>query len=94
WEEAGAKVGDECLYRLFDLPYINQVYIFYRSQLLDDSYSAGRESIEVKLFSESEIPWDKLAFPIVTQVLREYFDDRRSGTYPVRVSVQDPHWKK
>ena len=29
WEEAGVKYEDSTLYRLFDIPYINQVYLFY-----------------------------------------------------------------
>lgn len=94
WEEARATVKDETLYRLFDLPYINQVYIIYRSQLADNNYHPGPESLEVKLFSEGDIPWRDIAFPIVVEALREYFDDYRSGSFPVRVSAQEPHWKK
>ena len=30
WEEAAAKAIDLALYRIFDVPYINQVYLFYR----------------------------------------------------------------
>jgi ADP-ribose pyrophosphatase YjhB (NUDIX family) len=94
WEEARANVSDETLYRMFDLPYINQVYIFYRSTLVDHTYHAGPESLEVKLFSEQEIPWGEIAFPVVTDALREYFDDCRNGSFPVRVSAQEPHWKR
>ncbi|MGK0500984.1 MAG: ADP-ribose pyrophosphatase YjhB (NUDIX family) [Oceanicoccus sp.] len=92
WEEARAKLANETLYRLFDLPYINQLYIFFRADLLDHSFSAGPESLEVQLFSEQEIPWDEIAFPVVTDVLKELFEDRKSGVYPVRISKEEPVW--
>ena len=93
WEEAQAKVSDETLYRMFDLPYINQVYIFYRANLdQQQGFAAGIESLEVALFDEADIPWDELAFPVVADTLKEYFQDRREGHYPVRVSGVDPKW--
>lgn len=93
WEEAKAKVRDEALYRLFDIPHINQVYVFYRGEL-DGEYGVGQESLEVRLFSEDEIPWPRLAFPIVTDLLTEYFVDRRKGDFPVRVSKPSPLWRE
>ena len=92
WEEAHAKVVNEALYRIFDLPYINQVYIFYRAELSAEGFSAGPESLEVKLFTEAEIPWDEIAFPVVTDALKELFEDRKTGVYPVRCSEVDKHW--
>ena len=92
-EEAAAKVKDESLYRLFDIPHINQVYVFYRGNL-DGDFGVGPESLESKLFSEADIPWSELAFPIVTDVLTEYFEDRKTGQYPIRVSTPSPLWAK
>lgn len=92
-EEAAAKIKDEALYRLFDIPHINQVYVFYRGNL-DGAYGVGPESLESRLFSEEEIPWSKLAFPIVTDVLTEYFEDRKKGEYPIRVSTPSSQWAK
>jgi ADP-ribose pyrophosphatase YjhB (NUDIX family) len=94
WEEARANLANESLYRLFDLPYINQVYIFYRADLVDHSFSAGPESLDVALFTEDEIPWDEIAFPVVTDTLKELFEDRKTGVYPVRVSGVDPIWHR
>lgn len=90
-EEALACVRDEHLYRMFDIPHINQVYVFYRADL-DGDYGVGVESLETRLFSEDEIPWNELAFPIVTDVLSEFFSDRKSGEFPVRVSSPSPLW--
>lgn len=87
WEEARGKVSDMELYRIFDVPYISQVYMFYRCHLDDGAYGVGPESLETGLYSESEIPWNDIAFPVVKETLREYFDDTREGHFPVRVSA-------
>ena len=84
-EEACARVRDLQLYTLFDLPHINQVYMFFRGELADLEFSAGEESLEVRLFHEHEIPWDKLAFPTVGKTLKQYFLDRQEQAFPVRI---------
>lgn len=86
-EEAGANVNVEgdSLYTLFNLPKINQVYMFFRAQLLDLDFAPGAESIEVALFTEAEIPWKELAFPVVKTTLKHYFQDRQQTLFPVRM---------
>jgi len=86
WEEARARVCDQQLYRLFDIPNINQLYMFYRAVVVDGLYGVGPESTEVALFSEEEIPWREIAFPVVHHALKEYFSDRKTNHFPVRVS--------
>ena len=83
-EEANARVSDLELYTVFSLPHISQVYMFFRAQLSDLDFSSGEESLDVQLFKEDEIPWNNLAFPVITQSLQFYFEDRRLGDYPVR----------
>ncbi len=75
-EEANARVAIGELYSLFNLPHIDQVYMIFRSRLLDLDFHPGEESLEVKLFAEHEIPWDELAFPVVRETLALYFRDR------------------
>jgi ADP-ribose pyrophosphatase YjhB (NUDIX family) len=88
WEEARARVSDLSLYYLFDVPGISQVYLFYLCSLVDGRFGVGPESLETALFSEAEIPWDELAFPVVAETLRSYFDDTRAGGgYPMRVDT-------
>jgi ADP-ribose pyrophosphatase YjhB (NUDIX family) len=95
WEEARAKVSGLELYRVFDVPYISQVYMFYRCTLDNGEYGVGPESLETGLYSEDEIPWDDIAFPVVRETLKEYFEDVREGHYPVRVSaIEDRHRTK
>jgi len=83
-EEARAKVRLDQLYTVFSLPHVNQVYMMYRATLLDDSFSAGPESLEVKLFSEAEIPWTQLAFKTIYFTLKYFFEDRQRGEYLLR----------
>ena len=83
-EEACARVDVEGLYTLFNLPYINQVYLLYRSRLLDLDFAAGEESLEVALFREQEIPWEALAFPVIRESLRLFFADLPQGRFPLR----------
>ncbi len=80
-EEAGAKVEITGLYTLFNLPYIDQVYLLYRSRLLDLNFEPGDESLEVQLFGEGEIPWDQLAFRVMHETLKLYFEDHGTGTF-------------
>ncbi|MBN7798829.1 NUDIX hydrolase [Parahaliea mediterranea] len=87
WEEAHARATDLELYRIFDVPHISQVYMFYRCGLQGGEYGVGPESLESALFGEAEIPWDEIAFPVVREALSEYFDDVRQGRFPVRVSA-------
>ncbi len=85
WEEARGKVTDMELYRVFDVPYISQVYMFYRCDLVAGEHAAGPESQETALFTEDAVPWDEIAFPVVRHTLKDFFEDRRRGAYPIVV---------
>jgi len=80
-EEANARVTVTELYTVFNLPNVSQVYMMYRSQLLDLDFSAGDESLEVKLFAEDEIPWDDIAFMTIKYTLKFYFQDQKNKNY-------------
>lgn len=87
FEEAGAQINNSHLYRLFDIPFISQVYLFYRADLVGGVHSPGAESLETCLFEEADIPWHELAFPVIHDVLKEYFEDRKAGVFPVRTGL-------
>lgn len=76
FEEAGARVELHDLFSLLNVPHVHQVHMFYRATLLDLDYQAGTESLEVELFTESEIPWNDIAFPTVAHTLKFFFSDR------------------
>ncbi len=82
-EEACAQVEIEGLFALFSLPHVNQVYVMYRSRLLNDDFRAGDESLEVQLFTEDEIPWEDLAFRTIHYTLEQFFSDRLSDHFQV-----------
>lgn len=81
WEEAGARVDIAGLYTLFNLPHVNQVYVMFLADLKAPEFGPGTESLEVKLYDEADIPWQQIAFPVVEQTLKLFFDDRRRGEY-------------
>jgi ADP-ribose pyrophosphatase YjhB (NUDIX family) len=87
FEEARARVELGEIYTLISLPQINQVYMLFRARLVDLDFGPGTESLEVRLFAESEIPWETLAFRTIARTLRSYFLDRKSGVFPTRLSA-------
>jgi hypothetical protein len=62
---------------------VGQVHVFYLARLLHDRFAPGPESLEARLFPESQIPWDELAFTTVRETLRRFFNDRRRGAFAV-----------
>jgi ADP-ribose pyrophosphatase YjhB (NUDIX family) len=86
-EEANARVDVGELYTVISLPSISQVYMMFRSRLTDLDFGPGPESLEVRLFREDEIPWERLAFRTIARTLRTYFLDRRDGAFPLRLST-------
>lgn len=81
-EEANANLRIHGLYTLFSVPHIDQVHAFFRASLLDRDFHAGLESLEVQLFDEDDIPWDRLAFAVVHKTLELWLEDRRTGRFP------------
>ncbi len=82
-EEAGAQFEMEDLFTVISVPRVGQVHLFYRARLLNELFQPGHETIEARLFSESDIPWDELAFRTVKETLICYFSDRRRGNFGV-----------
>jgi ADP-ribose pyrophosphatase YjhB (NUDIX family) len=89
-EEANARVDVLGLYALFNIPHISQVYLLFRARLLDLDFHPGTESLETRLFRESEIPWDEIAFITVRRTLNHYFADRRTGEFRFHVGTVAP----
>ena len=82
-EEAGARFEIEGLFTVLSVPQVGQVHLYYRARLLSDQFAPGHETLEARLFTEDEIPWDELAFKTVRETLRRYFADRRLGSFGV-----------
>lgn len=84
-EEAGAEFEMGDFFSLVSVPRVGQVHLFFHATLLSDVFNPGFETLEARLFSEAEIPWDELAFRTVAETLRHYLADRRAGHYATHV---------
>ena len=80
-EEAGALFEMQGLFTIVNVARVGQVHLFYRARLLSTVFDPGTETIEARLFVESDIPWDELAFNTVSQTLKYFFTDRRKGVF-------------
>ena len=83
-EEANAKVEITDLYTVYSVPHISQVYMMFLARLTDPDVSPGTESLEVKLATADEIPWDQLAFTMVRRTLEHFLEDRKNGLFVPR----------
>jgi ADP-ribose pyrophosphatase YjhB (NUDIX family) len=84
FEETGSKAKIKMPYTMFSLPHINQIHFFYLAELLDEDFGPTSESEEVRLFEESQIPWDELAFPTVKKTLEYYLEDNKTNNFSFR----------
>jgi len=73
------------VYRMFDIPHINQIYLMFRAEMETAECHPTPESSEVVLLQEAEIPWNEIAFRVIEKTLRDYFNDRSSGCFPFRI---------
>jgi ADP-ribose pyrophosphatase YjhB (NUDIX family) len=84
-EEARAAVEILAPYALYNICYVNQIYLMFRARLIDQNFGPGSESLEVHLFSEAEIPWDEIAFRVIEQTLLQFIKDRPKGLFPFHI---------
>jgi len=81
-EEACADITDRHLYGIYNLPHINQVYMMFRGNLVsEDGFGVGEESLDVRLFDETEIPWQDIAFKVIHLTLRRYLEEKKTGQF-------------
>ncbi|WP_300710838.1 NUDIX domain-containing protein [Limnohabitans sp.] len=78
-EEAGAQFIMEDLFTVMSVPRVGQVHLYYRARLTSDQFDPGHETMDARLFSEQDIPWEDLALRTVKETLLHYFADRREG---------------
>ncbi len=78
-EETFAEVEVIRLHTTFAIPRINQVHMHFLAHLKNLDFKPGIESIDVRLFKESEIPWKDIAFHSSTFSLKQYFNNIGNG---------------
>jgi ADP-ribose pyrophosphatase YjhB (NUDIX family) len=67
-EEAEAVIAIEGILGVFSIARIGQVQVIFRAGFANSGppvFGPGPESLEVRLFAPSDIPWDEIAFPSV-----------------------------
>ncbi len=84
-EEAGAHFEMEGLFSVLNVARVGQVHLFYTARLLSDHMDPGHETMEARLYSEADIPWNEIAFRTVKETLEHYFADRRAGELSIHV---------
>ena len=78
-EEATARSDDLRLFAVYDLPRISQIYVMFAGTLADGFARANEETLETGLFERAEVPWDEIAFPVVTETLERWYEAREGG---------------
>lgn len=81
FEEATARAVNLQLFAVYNLPHISQVYVMFRGDIEEGRAASGSESLATAFMDEPNIPWPKLAFPVITEILRLYFADRRRNKF-------------
>jgi len=89
WEEAKARPEITGLHAIYSIPHINQIYIHFLAELYVPEFGVGEESLEVELFTESEIPWEEIAFTSSQFTLRRFFEDRKKGHHRVHLGKME-----
>lgn len=84
-EEAGARFEMQALFSIMNVVRVGQVHLFYRAVLLSTTFDPGHETMEARLFTEADIPWEDIAFKTVKETLKLYFSNRRAGRFDVHV---------
>jgi ADP-ribose pyrophosphatase YjhB (NUDIX family) len=86
-EEAGARVETIAPFSIVEVPYVNQVHMFFRAKLLHLDFTFGEESLDAQLFAPADIPWDEIAFPTVKTTLKRYTEDLAKGEFGLHTKV-------
>ena len=85
-EEAGAQFEMQGLFSVLNVVRVGQLHLYYRARLLSTEFDPGHETMETRLFTEAEIPWDEIAFKTVKETLECYFADLRKGSFSIHVA--------
>jgi ADP-ribose pyrophosphatase YjhB (NUDIX family) len=89
-EEAQAVITIEGILGIFSIARIGQVQVIFRAHFSDAGppvFGAGLESLDVRLFTPDEIPWDQIAFPSVRWALNAW---RQTGAGPLGRPAGNP----
>ena len=72
FEEAFVEIDISHLIGTYSLTDINQIHIIYAATMSKPEFKSSVESSEVLLFKKNNIPWEKLAFPVIRWALKAF----------------------
>lgn len=88
-EEAGAEFEMQDLFAVMNVRKVSQVHFFYRARLLNTRFYPGHETMEARLFTAADMPWEDLAFQTIKQALELYFADLYQGRFTFHTANVD-----
>ena len=72
------------------IPHYNPIHLFFRGRMAMPDYNPGLESLDVGLFSEKNVPWDRISFESVKLCLQLFFSNRSKGRYSFHNRILSP----
>eukprot|EP00483_Globobulimina_turgida_P000891 UN00892 len=76
WEEIGAEIMVGSLIGVYSVPFIDQIMLYFRGELKNDTFNLGHECQEVQLFEYDEIEWNQIAFNANKKCLKFWENNR------------------
>jgi len=73
---------------IVDVVYAEQVHVFFRAHLDNLDFGPGRESLDVKLFKLTEIPWKEIAFKTVKIALKAQINKASNDSIPIYETIK------
>ena len=80
-EESGLQVRLDGLINIYSYPSRPIIIVVYRASIVSGELAIDDESLEARLFSRADIPWNQLAFRSTREALEDYL---RGALHPVR----------
>jgi ADP-ribose pyrophosphatase YjhB (NUDIX family) len=71
-EEVGLAVDIVSLAGLYEFSQINEIFMVCTARVCGTQVTLGHESVDAKFFAPGEIPWNALAFPTDSEMLRRF----------------------
>jgi ADP-ribose pyrophosphatase YjhB (NUDIX family) len=71
-EESRLDIRLGRLLNVYSYPRSPNVIVVYTAEVIGGELTAGDESVEARIFSPSEVPWDDLAFDSTKDALKDY----------------------
>lgn len=79
YEEACAEIEIGSLLCAVSIPFIPQVYVIFLGTCPSGHHTPGPESLETAWVKPADIPWNEIAFPVITQALQYWIDGGKPG---------------